>query len=248
MAKYTNSPARFLLLSFKNLLFFIKLSIMQKIDSKNNSVKIVSERLGTVLLNRSARRKHGRSYHFIPFKPVSGLFPKNMSWQYIMKLFQTDSQEMRFLNSVSKKISSEADAWQWFHTLDSLSLSLLEIENQLSDQFFSLLCKRGLSVRSLSFRRMVQRFGRCDTTGNIALSHYLYFLPSVQRQYVMLHEITHLIHPHHQPEFWKTLESFFPDAAVTHRHIMKWGPRFRLLHQKSALHKNEIIIRAGKSE
>jgi hypothetical protein len=218
---------------------------MKKSDLSKTCLEIECDAYGRVLLNRSVRRKRGRAYHFTPFKPVSGLFPASMSWPYIMELYQDDSRKSRFIRSFSQKSNSENDARAWFEKLPYHSLSLKEIEAFLSEQFYNLLRQKKLSVRSLSFRRMIQRFGRCDTHGNIALSHYLIFLPAHQREYVMLHEMTHLIHPHHQKAFWNKLESFFPNAIETHQQTMKWGPRFRLFHQQASLHNQHLKINTG---
>lgn len=53
------------------------------------------------------------------------------------------------------------------------------------------------------------RWGSCTPAeGSIRLSHRLQGMPEYVIDYVMLHELAHLLVPDHGPRFWKLLESY----------------------------------------
>ncbi|TGA83456.1 M48 family metallopeptidase [Streptomyces palmae] len=53
------------------------------------------------------------------------------------------------------------------------------------------------------------RWGSCTPAeGSIRLSHRLQGMPEYVRDYVLLHELAHLLVPGHGPNFWRLLESY----------------------------------------
>ncbi len=53
------------------------------------------------------------------------------------------------------------------------------------------------------------RWGSCTPSeGSIRLSHRLQGMPEYVIDYVLLHELAHLLVPGHGPSFWKLLESY----------------------------------------
>ncbi|MET7638353.1 M48 family metallopeptidase [Streptomyces sp. NPDC005438] len=53
------------------------------------------------------------------------------------------------------------------------------------------------------------RWGSCTPSeGTIRLSHRLQSMPEYVRDYVLLHELAHLLVPGHGPDFWRLLDSY----------------------------------------
>ncbi len=65
---------------------------------------------------------------------------------------------------------------------------------------------RRVEVRDLGFR-----WGSCGRNGVVYFHWKLLQLPVRLLDYVILHELVHLLQPHHGPEFWSTLERAMPD-------------------------------------
>lgn len=65
---------------------------------------------------------------------------------------------------------------------------------------------RGLRFRQLSIHKSRGRWGSCNTRGNIALSLYVLLLPPHLQNYIMQHELTHLLHMDHSERFWAELD------------------------------------------
>lgn len=72
---------------------------------------------------------------------------------------------------------------------------------------------RGLKYGTLRIHASRSRWGSCTARGNINLSLYLMLLPVVLQDYVMEHELTHLVEMNHGPRFYALL-----DEAVGGRH------------------------------
>jgi len=54
-----------------------------------------------------------------------------------------------------------------------------------------------------------KRFGSCSSrTGEIRLTHRLAKMPTWVRDYVLMHEMAHLVHPNHGKRFWALLRRY----------------------------------------
>ncbi|MBQ2518457.1 MAG: DUF45 domain-containing protein [Bacteroidaceae bacterium] len=72
---------------------------------------------------------------------------------------------------------------------------------------------RGLRYNTLRIHASRSRWGSCTARGNINLSLFLMLLPTALQDYIMQHELTHLIEMNHGPRFYALL-----DEAVGGRH------------------------------
>ncbi|MGX8013692.1 M48 family metallopeptidase [Mesorhizobium sp. ORM8.1] len=63
----------------------------------------------------------------------------------------------------------------------------------------------------LIIRSMPRRWGSWSRSGRISLNPDLIRAPTLCIDYVILHELTHLVHPHHGPAFYDVLETLMPD-------------------------------------
>ncbi|MBF7043742.1 M48 metallopeptidase family protein, partial [Campylobacter volucris] len=67
-------------------------------------------------------------------------------------------------------------------------------------------------VQKISIKEMVSRWGSCNhKKAYINLNLKLMQKPIKSIEYVILHELTHLIYPHHQKEFYAFLYNLMPD-------------------------------------
>lgn len=98
-----------------------------------------------------------------------------------------------------------------------------ESENLLPQRLETLSKQHNISYKSCTVKKLKSRWGSCDSYKNITLNIYLIQLDWQLIDYVILHELTHTIHQHHQPEFWKYLENIMPDNKQR-RKILKQMP------------------------
>lgn len=69
----------------------------------------------------------------------------------------------------------------------------------------------GASPRAVQIRNQKTRWGSCSTTGTISLNLQVMRLPEHIRDYVVVHELAHLIHHNHGPAFWAHVARCMPD-------------------------------------
>lgn len=91
---------------------------------------------------------------------------------------------------------------------------------ELSDQF------------SLSFSRVIvrdnkSRWGSCSRDNHISLNIHLMRLPDHLCDYVILHELAHTVHKHHQKPFWDFMDKLtLGKARVLDKELNNYSPHF----------------------
>ena len=55
------------------------------------------------------------------------------------------------------------------------------------------------------------RFGSCSSQGHICFSWRLMQYPPEAIDYVVVHELAHIIHKNHGPDFWALVGQYMPD-------------------------------------
>jgi predicted metal-dependent hydrolase len=73
------------------------------------------------------------------------------------------------------------------------------------------------------------RWGSCASGGKIYFNWRLLQMPVRLIDYVIAHELTHLVEPTHSPEFWKKLEAIMPDAEPRKLELLEAGREFLML-------------------
>lgn len=88
--------------------------------------------------------------------------------------------------------------------------------------------KADVAVRSVAVGDADSRWGSCSSQGRIRLSWRLILAPPDVRRYVVAHEVAHLVHLNHGPQF-KALEArlFGPGLAQAKAELRRLGPRLR---------------------
>jgi len=80
--------------------------------------------------------------------------------------------------------------------------------------------KMQLSYGKIRFRKTKRQWGSCSSKNNLSFNTMLMKLPAKTIEYVIVHELAHIVHKHHQKAFWKLVEETLPDykAQVTLLH------------------------------
>ena len=71
-------------------------------------------------------------------------------------------------------------------------------------------------IMNLKYSRMTitgakTRFGSCSSKGNICFSYRLMLYPEQAREYVVVHELAHLLEMNHSKRFYGIIERYMPD-------------------------------------
>jgi len=68
-----------------------------------------------------------------------------------------------------------------------------------------------VSVSDLNIKDFLRSWGNCSSRRQVSFSLYLIMAPIAVIDYVVAHELAHLIVPNHSDKFWKFLKQFIPD-------------------------------------
>ena len=79
--------------------------------------------------------------------------------------------------------------------------------------------KMGVTPEHISFRYSKNRWGSCSSTNRISFNYHLVKLSSSLIEYVIIHELSHIVHKNHSKEFWKLVYKYLPDYKVKEERI-----------------------------
>lgn len=77
----------------------------------------------------------------------------------------------------------------------------------------------GLAPEHISFRYSKNRWGSCSSTNRISFNYHLIKLSSSLIEYVVIHELAHILHQNHSKDFWKLVHKHLPDYKVKEEKI-----------------------------
>ena len=69
----------------------------------------------------------------------------------------------------------------------------------------------GLSYNRITITGAKTRFGSCTARGNISFSYRLMTYPEAAIDYVVVHELAHLVEMNHSKRFYAIVEKYLPD-------------------------------------
>lgn len=72
----------------------------------------------------------------------------------------------------------------------------------------------GFDYGKVTIRDTSSRWGSCSSAKNLSFSLRLMKVSEELRDYVILHELCHTVHMHHQKDFWDLLESVCPGSKA----------------------------------
>lgn len=72
----------------------------------------------------------------------------------------------------------------------------------------------GVTPRRVEVKAFRSRWGSCTATGNLAFNWRIMMAPSRVVDYIVIHELCHLIHHDHSTAYWREVARVMPDYEV----------------------------------
>ncbi|MGN6385374.1 MAG: M48 family metallopeptidase [Verrucomicrobiota bacterium] len=98
---------------------------------------------------------------------------------------------------------------------------------ELINRTFELARELGFEVRRVSVRNQSSRWGSCSVRKNISLNWKLIQTPEVVRDYIIIHELCHLLVMNHSDRFWREVALRCPEYSKAELWLRKFGKDLR---------------------
>lgn len=83
----------------------------------------------------------------------------------------------------------------------------------------------GVKPAKVTIKEQKKRWGSCSSLGNLNFNWKLIMAPPAVIDYVVVHEMAHLVHLNHSRDFWNLVESILPDYKERKKWLMNNGQR-----------------------
>ena len=120
----------------------------------------------------------------------------------------------------SAEVLADNDIQTWItKTLEAFARR--RVKERLIPRLLNMAAERSLNLNNVKVSSAKGRWGSCSSKGNINLSLYLVLLPRHLQDYVLQHELTHLVEMNHSPRFWARLDEVCEGKAKALRKEMR---------------------------
>jgi predicted metal-dependent hydrolase len=184
--------------------------------------RIVNEKYSWIIKHRDNYRKLDHSS--VSKSYITGeshLFHGNQS---VLKIEKSEKPYVRFYDSIIELGTEKTD--------DSIAIKQLlyrgyknEALRYFPESFNKVLREnenQSFKPTGLVIRTMKRRWGSCSNKGIITLSTELIKLSDLYIEYVIIHELCHLKHHNHGPQFYKLLSEVFPEWKTVRKEMKKY--------------------------
>lgn len=90
---------------------------------------------------------------------------------------------------------------------------------EINDRFFK------KEVKQVRLKLNLSNWGSCSTKKTINLSSRLLLTPQFITDYIIVHELAHLVHMNHSASYWKLVEKVMPEYQKAEAWLKKYGER-----------------------
>lgn len=105
----------------------------------------------------------------------------------------------------NEKESIEKQLWSWYRQ------KAVDHFNTLLEKVLPLFQKYGIEKPALEIRPMTKRWGSCTVNGKVILNLELIKAAKGSIEYVIIHELCHLVHHNHTRAFYELQTRMMPD-------------------------------------
>jgi hypothetical protein len=85
----------------------------------------------------------------------------------------------------------------------------------------------GVSLKKISIRAQKSRWGSCSHGGNLSFNYKIAALPPHIAEYIIVHEVCHLLELNHAARFWGHVERAVPHHKAVRKELRDIVVSFR---------------------
>ncbi len=115
-----------------------------------------------------------------------------------------------WIERTEKRVRSEQSFWDSMSDEQIKELKTLarEVLTKKTEMYSNIM---GLKYGRISITSAKKRFGSCSSRGDISYSYRLMAYPDRAVDYVVVHELCHIVHMDHSAQFYAMIERILPD-------------------------------------
>ncbi|AAB89540.1 SprT family zinc-dependent metalloprotease [Archaeoglobus fulgidus] len=98
--------------------------------------------------------------------------------------------------------------------------SILREELKRNVSFYSRLL--GINYGRIFIKMQKTKWASCSSKGNLSFNLASLALPEKLREYIVVHELVHLLEPKHSRLFWETVGFYYPEYEEAERELKKY--------------------------
>lgn len=91
-------------------------------------------------------------------------------------------------------------------------------------EFYNSIINR--KIANIRIKNHKKRWGSCSNLGNLNFNWRIIMMPDEMSDYIIVHELCHLIHLNHSKEYWKSVENILPDYKEREKWIKQNGLKY----------------------
>jgi len=163
------------------------------------------------------RISHGKKY----FDGETHLF---MGIEKTLKIIISDKMYIKYNDNIIEAGVKESGDTRLIKTMLEIwyKKKAIEILPDLLYQVISRYRNYNFNPKGLVIRSLRSRWGSCNSKGKITLNTQLIKLDKYYIEYVIIHELCHLIHHNHGEEFYRLLGELVPDYKTLRKELKKY--------------------------
>ena len=81
----------------------------------------------------------------------------------------------------------------------------------------------GVRPARISLRDQKTRWGSCSSRGTVSFNWRIIMAPPAVLDYLVVHELCHMLHPNHSPAYWREVARWIPDCREQRRWLKQNG-------------------------
>lgn len=145
---------------------------------------------------------------------VNGGTVKILDNQYIVYIYGGTENKIIFDGFTINIYTKKPNDLNYLQTQynEFLKTEAYEFFKKIMDKYLPIFQKYNVPKPTIKIKPLKSKWGSCrTTTGEITLNLHLYKASAQCINYVILHELTHLVHPGHKKRFYNFLEKYMPN-------------------------------------
>ena len=79
-----------------------------------------------------------------------------------------------------------------------------------------------LNPKNITFRKTKRQWGSCSSKNDLSFNTMVMKLPQDVIQYIIVHELAHIKHKHHQKAFWQHVKQYLPEYKAQVKEIKNY--------------------------